>query len=683
MGGLAIMAAALCGYLAAHVKTVFTERGLLAMLAIGGAALVGFVDDWIKVRRQRSLGLNKRAKAVGQLVVAVGFAVGCVYWLKVDTHLSFTRFDSLHIGLSQIGWVVWAVLIMLGATNAVNLTDGLDGLAAGSSTFAFAAFTVIGFYQLRHFNIYRNPASLDEAVIAAAMLGACAGFLWWNAAPARIFMGDTGALGIGAALAALALLENVDLLLPIIGGLFVVETLSVIIQVVSFRLFHRRVFRMAPIHHHFELLGLAGDHGDRPLLDPRRPVHRGCPRLLLRRLPGPGRRRVTEQALDRRMRRDRPSGRPGTCGTRASEVIVVDDRPPTGGRGRAPAAGARLVEAPTLTELADLVAASALVVPSPGVPARPPGLPGRRPTPASRSAARSSWPGGGWRRRRTGAATGPGWWPSPAPTARPRSPPWWPPCSRPRVGGRSRPATSACRCSTPSASRPTCVVAEVSSFQLQFTESFRPDVSCWLNLAEDHLDWHPTMAHYAAAKARIWAAQRAGDVAVVNADDPAVMAAADHPDHGVPAGVSRRTFSIAGPADFSVDRRAGVLAGPGGAPLVAIGALRRALPHDLANALAAAAACALAVGATAEGCRQALERFETLPHRVAAGRRGWRGALVRRLQGDHAGIGAGRGGRVRLGRAHRRRPQQGPRPRRPGRDGAAGPGRGRHRRGGR
>ena len=191
----------------------------------------------------------------GQLVVALGFALGCVYWQKVDTHLSFTRFNSLHIDLNEAGWVTFAVLVMLGATNSVNLTDGLDGLAAGSSVFAFTAFTVIGFYQLRHFSIYRNPASLDEAVIAAALLGACAGFLWWNAAPARIFMGDTGSLGIGAALAALALLENVDLLLPIIGGLFVVEALSVIIQVFTFRVFDRRVFRMAPIHHHFELVG--------------------------------------------------------------------------------------------------------------------------------------------------------------------------------------------------------------------------------------------------------------------------------------------------------------------------------------------------------------------------------------------------------------------------------------------
>jgi phospho-N-acetylmuramoyl-pentapeptide-transferase len=255
MGGLSIMAAALAGYLVAHVRTVFTERGVLAMLAIGGAALIGFSDDWIKVRRHRSLGLNKRAKLAAQLAVALAFALGCVYWQKVDTHLSFTRFNSLHVDLSSAGWVTFAVLVILGATNSVNLTDGLDGLAAGSSAFAFSAFTVIGFYQLRHFTIYRNPASLDEAVIAAALLGACAGFLWWNAAPARIFMGDTGSLGIGAALAALALLENVDLLLPVIGGLFVVEALSVIIQVFAFRAFNRRVFRMAPIHHHFELLG--------------------------------------------------------------------------------------------------------------------------------------------------------------------------------------------------------------------------------------------------------------------------------------------------------------------------------------------------------------------------------------------------------------------------------------------
>jgi phospho-N-acetylmuramoyl-pentapeptide-transferase len=255
MGGVALIGAAVVGYLVEHVVGTFTTRGLVAMLAVCASAGVGLVDDWVKVHRRRSLGLNKRAKAAGQLLVALTFAVLCVTWLKVDTHLSFTRYTSLGIDLGKVGWVIFAVVVIVGSSNAVNLTDGLDGLAAGSSIFSFAALTVIGFEQLRHFVIYRNPAALDEASIAAAMIGACAGFLWFNAAPARIFMGDTGSLGIGTAIAVLALLENVDLLLLVIGGLFVLETLSVIIQVASFRLFRRRVFRMAPIHHHFELMG--------------------------------------------------------------------------------------------------------------------------------------------------------------------------------------------------------------------------------------------------------------------------------------------------------------------------------------------------------------------------------------------------------------------------------------------
>jgi phospho-N-acetylmuramoyl-pentapeptide-transferase len=255
MGGVAIIGSSVLGYMVSHVEATFTTRGLVATVTICAAAGIGLIDDWIKVRRQRSLGLNKRAKAAGQFVVALGFAIACVTWLRVDTHLSFTRYDSLGINLGRVGWVIFAILVIVGFSNAVNLTDGLDGLAAGSSTFTFAAFTVIGFYQLKHFDLYRNPASLDEAAIAAAMVGACAGFLWFNAAPARIFMGDTGSLGIGTAVGVLALLENVDLLLPIVGGLFVLETLSVIVQVASFRLFGRRVFRMAPIHHHFELVG--------------------------------------------------------------------------------------------------------------------------------------------------------------------------------------------------------------------------------------------------------------------------------------------------------------------------------------------------------------------------------------------------------------------------------------------
>jgi phospho-N-acetylmuramoyl-pentapeptide-transferase len=255
MGGVAIVGAAVGGYLVSHIDATFTTRGIAAVAAVCAGGAVGLLDDWIKVRHQRSLGLNKRAKLAGQLAVALGFALTCVFWLKVNTELSWTRYNSTGIHLGKPGWVIFAVLVIVASSNAVNFTDGLDGLAAGSSIFAFAAFTVIGFYQFKHFDIYRNPAPLDEAVLATAMVGACAGFLWFNAAPARIFMGDTGSGAIGMAIAALALLENVDLLLPIIGGLYVIEALSVIAQVASFRLTGRRILRMAPIHHHFELLG--------------------------------------------------------------------------------------------------------------------------------------------------------------------------------------------------------------------------------------------------------------------------------------------------------------------------------------------------------------------------------------------------------------------------------------------
>jgi phospho-N-acetylmuramoyl-pentapeptide-transferase len=259
MGGLAIVGAATLGYVVAHAGRleIFTARCIVAVVTICLAALVGFVDDYLKVSRQRSLGLNARAKAGALGLIAIGFAVVAVEVLGVSTRLSFVRFDSPGWQLGAVGWGILAVLAILGTTNAVNLTDGLDGLATGSSAFAFVTFTVIGFFQLRHLAIYRNPypASLDEAILSTAFIGACAGFLWWNAAPAKIFMGDTGSLGLGAAIAVLALLENVDLLLPIVGGLFVLETVSVILQVGSFKLFHRRVFKMAPIHHHFELLG--------------------------------------------------------------------------------------------------------------------------------------------------------------------------------------------------------------------------------------------------------------------------------------------------------------------------------------------------------------------------------------------------------------------------------------------
>ena len=255
MGGVTMVMAMVIGYVASHIYTgaVFTAAGVLVVLVVVGAGVVGAADDWIKVSRQRSLGLTKSAKTIGLVSVFLVFALLAVYRAKVSTDLSFSR--PLGIGLPDLVYVAWAVLILLAISNAVNLSDGLDGLAAGSAMYGFGAFVFIGFWQFRHPDCYTLGPALDLSLIAAALAGACAGFLWWNAAPAKIFMGDTGSLALGTGLGALALTTNTHLLLPVIGGLFVMITMSVVIQVAVFQVFHRRVFRMAPIHHHFELVG--------------------------------------------------------------------------------------------------------------------------------------------------------------------------------------------------------------------------------------------------------------------------------------------------------------------------------------------------------------------------------------------------------------------------------------------
>lgn len=259
MGGIAIVVGVVGGYAVGHVDTAvrFSRTGYLVMLAVATFAIIGFLDDWLKVRNKRSLGLNKRGKMAGQIAAALVFAELAVHWAHVSTTLSFTRQQTPGIHLGQSGWVVLAVVVLVGTSNAVNLTDGLDGLAAGSATLCFAVLAIMGYWVFRHLSIYGVlPASaLDLALCSVALAGSCLGFLWWNAAPARIIMGDTGSLAIGSGLGAVCLLLNLDLLLPIIGALFVLETLSVIVQVISFQAFGRRVFRMAPIHHHFELLG--------------------------------------------------------------------------------------------------------------------------------------------------------------------------------------------------------------------------------------------------------------------------------------------------------------------------------------------------------------------------------------------------------------------------------------------
>jgi phospho-N-acetylmuramoyl-pentapeptide-transferase len=258
MGGIAIVGCAVAGYIVGHVQTnevKFARTGLTLMLLVVGMALVGFFDDYLGVRLHRNLGLRKRSKLAGQVLLGTGFALLALFWVDTSTDLSFTR--SLDLDLGRGLWLVVAVLVIVGSSNGVNLTDGLDGLAAGSATLVFAAFVLINFWQFRHLEVYGllEAGSLDLAIVSAALMGACAGFLWWNAAPAQIFMGDTGSLALGAAMAGLALMSQTLLLLPILGGIYVLETCSVMVQVVSFRLFHRRALRMAPLHHHFEVGG--------------------------------------------------------------------------------------------------------------------------------------------------------------------------------------------------------------------------------------------------------------------------------------------------------------------------------------------------------------------------------------------------------------------------------------------
>ena len=267
MGGVVMAVAVVAGYLAAHFRLWTPDSGFTfefrplqpgGLLAIGvflAMGLIGFIDDLIKFTRQRSLGLNKRAKFAGQVVVAGLFAWGAMA-AGASTELSFVR--PLGIALGGF-FFVWVLIILSGAANGVNLADGMDGLAAGSAALVFGALAIIGFWQFRHPVYYSgglDPQNLlDLGEVATAMLGALLGFLWWNAPPAKIFMGDVGSQAIGGLMGALAVLGSTQLLLLVLGGLYVAVTLSVIVQVAAFRLFGRRVFRMAPLHFHFDLLG--------------------------------------------------------------------------------------------------------------------------------------------------------------------------------------------------------------------------------------------------------------------------------------------------------------------------------------------------------------------------------------------------------------------------------------------
>ncbi|MGZ4518150.1 MAG: phospho-N-acetylmuramoyl-pentapeptide-transferase [Mycobacteriaceae bacterium] len=275
MGGVAIIIALWAGYWGSHaIGMIFAADGpsASALLVLGLTTVlggVGFLDDFIKIRKQRNLGLNKTSKLVGQLIAAVAFGVLALRFANAQgltpaaPKLSFVR-DVPTISFGAVGFVLFCYLVVSAWSNAVNLTDGLDGLAAGSMAMVLATYVIVSFWQYRNdcttspsAGCYEVRDPLDVALIAAAAMGGCIGFLWWNAAPAKIFMGDTGSLALGGLLAGISMVTRTELLLVVLGALFVMEAMSVVVQIAVFRTTRRRVFRMAPFHHHFELAGWA------------------------------------------------------------------------------------------------------------------------------------------------------------------------------------------------------------------------------------------------------------------------------------------------------------------------------------------------------------------------------------------------------------------------------------------
>jgi len=241
MGGLIIFTAIIVPFL------VLSDRDVAAMtvffVALGCAAL-GFADDFIKIVKRRSLGLSARWKLLGQIFLALVLWWVARHEVGLEPELLF-RISDLSVDIGPVAYFVLVLLVLVGATNGVNLTDGLDGLAAGVSAIVLMTYTAICFITV---------GQHDLALLSVCLVGACVGFLWFNAFPASVFMGDTGSLGLGGAIGALAVMTQTEILLIIIGGIFVIEALSVLIQVFSFKTFGKRVLLMAPLHHHFEMM---------------------------------------------------------------------------------------------------------------------------------------------------------------------------------------------------------------------------------------------------------------------------------------------------------------------------------------------------------------------------------------------------------------------------------------------
>ena len=246
MGGVLIWFAVLIPYI---IFSRFSVASMTVLIAALGNALIGFSDDWIKIVRKRSLGLSARYKLLFQLLLSLFIGFIALRFVGIDTRID-VPFTSLRFELGTFGFYAVIFLTLAGFSNAVNLTDGLDGLAAGASAIVLVALAGIAFIIGRNTS---DPGISDLMVIAGCVGGAALGFLWYNTFPADVFMGDTGSLGLGGAIAGMAVMTRTELALLIIGGLFVLEAGSVAAQVFSFKVFHRRVLLMAPLHHHFEL----------------------------------------------------------------------------------------------------------------------------------------------------------------------------------------------------------------------------------------------------------------------------------------------------------------------------------------------------------------------------------------------------------------------------------------------
>lgn len=243
MGGLIILVSIIASTLVMAGKFAEpTVRIYLLLLVTIGFGLLGFLDDFIKVVMKRNLGLTSKQKLLGQILVAVIFYVVFRHFhLSSEVSIPFTDKSV------DFGWFYFVIILLwlVGFSNAVNLTDGLDGLVSGTAAIAFGAFAVLAW----------NQSQTDVALFSVAVVGAVLGFLVFNAHPAKVFMGDTGSLALGGAIAAISILTNLEILLIVIGGVFVIETLSVILQVISFKTTGKRIFRMSPLHHHYELAG--------------------------------------------------------------------------------------------------------------------------------------------------------------------------------------------------------------------------------------------------------------------------------------------------------------------------------------------------------------------------------------------------------------------------------------------